>query len=216
MFDRLVKLDRAVKDADNRGMAGTKQFDEDEVLDRALLLFWRRGFGATSMQDVAQATGVLRGSLYHAYGDKQALFLRVFGRYRARYLASLRELLAAPTAEEALRRYLRFAIDMVTAVDDDEVTRGCLTTKTATDETAMDDAIRAALRGLLDDAQAMLADRLAQPDAAGRLALPPAAAARLITTTTRGMVVLERVYRDVAQLEAVADDVLRLLFPPRR
>jgi AcrR family transcriptional regulator len=212
MFDRLVKLDRAVKDADNRVMAGTKQFDEDEVLDRAMLLFWRRGFGATSMQDVAQATGVLRGSLYHAYGDKQALFLRVFGRYRTRYLASLRELLAAPTAEEALRRYLRFAIDMVTAVDDDEVTRGCLTTKTATDETAMDDAIRAALRGLLDDAQAMLADRLAQPDAAGRLALPPGAAARLITTTTRGMVVLERVYRDVAQLEAVADDVLRLMF----
>jgi AcrR family transcriptional regulator len=182
------------------------------VLDRAMLLFWRRGFGATSMQDVAQATGVLRGSLYHAYGDKQALFLRVFGRYRTWFVASLRAALAAPTAEEALRRYLRFAIDTVTAVDDEEVTRGCLTTKTATDETAMDDAIRAALRGLLDDVQGLLADRLAQPDAAG-LALPPAAAARLITTTTRGMVVLERVYRDVAQLEAVADDLLRLMFP---
>ena len=196
-----------------RAMAGTKQFDEDEVLDRAMLLFWRRGFGATSMQDVAQATGVLRGSLYHAYGDKQALFLRVFGRYRAWFLASLRAALDAPTAEEALRRYLRFAIETITAVDDDEVTRGCLTTKTATDETAMDDAIRAALRGLLDDVQQALADRLGQPDAAGRLALPPAAAARLITTTTRGMVVLERVYRDVAQLEAVADDLLRLMFP---
>lgn len=194
-------------------MAGTKQFDEDEVLDRALLLFWRRGFGATSMQDVAQATGVLRGSLYHAYGDKQALFLRVFGRYRTRYLASLRAALAAPTAEEALRRYLRFAIATVTAVDDDAVTRGCLTTKTATDETAMDDAIRAALRGLLDDVQAALADRLAQPDAAGRLALPPAAAARLVVTTTRGLVVLERVYRDVAMLEAVADDLVRVMFP---
>jgi AcrR family transcriptional regulator len=193
-------------------MAGTKQFDEDAVLDRALLLFWRRGFGATSMQDIAQATGVLRGSLYHAYGDKQALFLRVFERYRTRFLASVRAALDAPTAEEALRRYLRFAIETVTAVDD-EVTRGCLTTKTATDETAMDDAIRAALRGLLDDVQQALADRLAQPDAAGRLALQPAAAARLITTTTRGMVVLERVYRDVAQLEAVADDLLRLMFP---
>jgi TetR/AcrR family transcriptional regulator, transcriptional repressor for nem operon len=196
-----------------RAMAGTKQFDEDEVLDRAMLLFWRRGFGATSMQDVAQATGVLRGSLYHAYGDKQALFLRVFGRYRKWFLASLRAALDAPTAEEALRRYLRFAIETITAVDDDEVTRGCLTTKTATDETAMDDAIRAALRGLLDDVQQAMADRLGQPDAAGRLALPPAAAARLITTTTRGMVVLERVYRDVAQLEAVADDLLRLMFP---
>ena len=193
-------------------MAGTKQFDEDEVLDRALLLFWRRGFGATSMQDIAQATGVLRGSLYHAYGDKQALFLRVFERYRTRFLASMRTALAAPPAEEALRNYLRFAIATVTAVDDDEVTRGCLSTKTATDETAMDDAIRTALRGLLDSVQQLLAERLAQPDAAGRLALPPAAAARLIATTTRGMVVLERVYRDVAQLQAVADDLVLLLF----
>lgn len=194
-------------------MAGTKQFDEDKVLDRAMLLFWRRGFGNTSMQDVAQATGVLRGSLYHAYGDKQALFLRVFARYRTWFLGSLRDALAAPTAEEALRRYLRFAIDTVTAVDDDALTRGCFTTKTATDETAMDDAIRAALREMLDGVQALLTERLAQPDAAGKLALPPAAAARLVTTTTRGMVVLERVYRDVAQLEAVADDLLRLMFP---
>jgi hypothetical protein len=60
--------------------------------------------------------------------------------------------------------------------------------------------------------QQLLAERLAQHDAIGRLALPPAAAARLITTTTRGMVVLERVYRDVAQLQAVADDLLSLLF----
>jgi AcrR family transcriptional regulator len=55
-------------------MAGTKQFNEEEALDRALDLFWRRGFGPTSMQDLAQATGVIRGSLYHAYGDKQAIF----------------------------------------------------------------------------------------------------------------------------------------------
>ena len=71
---------------------------------------------------------------------------------------------------------------------------------------------RSALRGLLDSVQQLLAERLGQPDAAGRLALPPADAARLIATTTRGMVVLERVYRDVAQLQAVADDLVLLLF----
>jgi AcrR family transcriptional regulator len=198
-----------------RVMAGTRQFNEDDVLDRAMLLFWRRGFGATSMQDVAQATGVLRGSLYHAYGDKQALFLRIFERYRTWFLARLRDALDAPTAEEALRRYLRFAIDTVTAVDDDAITRGCLSTKTAIDETAMDDAIRAALRGLLDSVQALLVERLARPDAAGQLALPPASAARLVATTTRGMVVLERVYRDPAQLQAVADDLVQLIFARR-
>jgi len=213
MFDRLVKLDECVKDDDNRSMAGTKQFDEDEVLNRAMLLFWRRGYGATSMQDIAQATGVLRGSLYHAYGDKQALFLKIFERYQAAFFAGVRAALDAPTAEEALRRYLRFSIETVTAVAEDDVTRGCLTTKTATDETAMDAAIRGALRGLLDGVRGLLEERLSRPDAAGRLALPPAAAARFIVTATRGLVVVERVYGTDARLQAVADDLLHLLFP---
>ena len=117
-------------------MAGTKQFDEDAVLDRAMLLFWRRGFGNTSMQDIAQATGVLRGSLYHAYGDKQALFLRIMARYRAWFLASMRAALDQPTLEASLRSYLRFSIATITAADEEQATRGCLTTKTAIDETA--------------------------------------------------------------------------------
>jgi len=194
-----------------RVMAGTKQFDEDEVLDRAMLLFWRRGFGNTSMQDIAQATGVLRGSLYHAYGDKQALFLRIMERYRTWFLDSMRAALDQPTLEESLRGYLRFSIATITAADEDDVTRGCLTTKTATDETAMDDAIRAALRATLDAVRDLLMERLSRPDAEGRLALPPAAAARLIATATRGLVVLERVYRDRGQLQDVTDDLITVL-----
>jgi TetR/AcrR family transcriptional regulator, transcriptional repressor for nem operon len=197
-----------------RSMAGTKQFDEDVALDRALDLFWRQGFGATSMQDLAQATGVLRGSLYHAYGDKQALFLRIYDRYRARYLERVAAALAAPAPDEAVRRYFAFALEMIGQADDAAMSRGCLTTKTATDETAMDAPIRAALRGLLDAVRALIEARLAQPDAAGRLVLPPASAALLLVTTTRGMVVMERVYRDTAQLQALAEDVLRLLWRP--
>jgi AcrR family transcriptional regulator len=196
-------------------MAGTKQFDEDEVLNRAMLLFWRRGFGATSMQDIAQATGVLRGSLYHAYGDKQAIFLKIYERYRAWFLDAVRAALAVPAAEEALARYLRFSIETLTSADGGDVSRGCLTTKTATDETAMDEAIRTALRGLLDAVRQLLEERLAQPDAVERLALPPAAAARLIVTMTRGLVVMERVYGDAAGLQEIADDLLRVVLPAR-
>ena len=51
-------------------MVGTRQFDEDALLEAALRAFWQNGFVATSMIDVAEATGVQRGSLYNAYGDK--------------------------------------------------------------------------------------------------------------------------------------------------
>jgi TetR/AcrR family transcriptional regulator, transcriptional repressor for nem operon len=195
-------------------MAGTKQFDENETLDRAMELFWWRGFGPTSMQDLAQATGVLRGSLYHAYGDKQGLFLRVFARYRERFLARVGDAMAASTPEDALRRYFRFSIDTITELDGD-ASRGCLSTKTATDETAMDASIRAALRGFLDGVAALLEARLSLPDARDRIALPAAAAATLIVTTTRGMVVMERVYRDRAQLEAVTESLLGVILPPQ-
>jgi AcrR family transcriptional regulator len=195
-------------------MAGTKQFDEEQVLERALECFWRHGYGATSMQDLAQATGVLRGSLYHAYGDKRAIFLKVYERYRARFLDKVREAMAGATAEEALRRYFVFAVGTIVMSDPDhDATRGCLTTKTATDETAMDESIRQALRLLLDGVRALIEERLSRPDAQGQLALPPAAATALIVTATRGMVVMERIYRDRDQLQTMGEDLLRLLVP---
>ena len=64
------------------------------------------------------------------------------------------------------------------------------------------------------DLAPLVEERLARPDAQGRLALPPAAAALLLVTATRGMVVMERVYRDAAQLRAVGGDVVRLLLRP--
>src|ERR1043165_8878068 len=57
-------------------MVGARQFDEQEVIATALDVFWRKGLHDATMQDLAAATGVQRGSLYNAYGDKEAIFLR--------------------------------------------------------------------------------------------------------------------------------------------
>ena len=95
-------------------MAGKKQFNEDETLDRAITVFWERGYAATSMQDLAQATGVLRGSLYHAYGDKQAVFLRVFERYRRNFLDAARAQLANRDPAVALHDFFAYTIRTMT------------------------------------------------------------------------------------------------------
>ncbi|MEX3629140.1 MAG: helix-turn-helix domain-containing protein [Burkholderia sp.] len=79
-------------------MAGVRQFDEGEMLDKALALFWKKGYADTSMQELAAATGVQRGSLYNAYRDKETLFLRVFKVYAARFLEGARRTLEAPRA----------------------------------------------------------------------------------------------------------------------
>ena len=62
-------------------MVGTRQFDHDTVVDRAMMLFWRRGYGRTSIQDLEKATRLRRGSLYNTFGDKQGLFVAALKRY---------------------------------------------------------------------------------------------------------------------------------------
>ena len=201
-----------------RGMAGIRQFNEDAALERMMEVFWQRGYGATSMQDLAQATGILRGSLYNAYGDKQALFLLAYARYQARYLDTVRRTLDDADPAAGLRAFFYYVIDSMSVpardgADDVAATRGCLTTKTATDEAAMAGPVRDALRGLLAELEDVVCARFERPDAHARLTLTPRAAARLVVTMTRGVAVMQRIDDDAAQLKPVADSLAAVLFP---
>ncbi|WP_397448821.1 TetR/AcrR family transcriptional regulator [Pseudomonas sp. NA-150] len=192
-------------------MAGVRQFDEEKTLDRALEVFWRKGLGATSMLDLAQATGVQRGSLYNAYQNKEALFLRVFDRYKSKMLADIRASLDQPSVDTALRNFFDFTIGSMTW---GAPTRGCLTTKAAVDENADLQVIRGALQGMLDNMEQLLIQRLQADDAHSRLTLTPAEAARLIVTFTRGIVVIERIYPEVERLRDTAGLIIKVLLAP--
>ena len=63
-------------------MARQKEFDRDEVLHKAMEVFWARGYEATSIQDLVRHMGINRQSIYDTFGDKHALFLRALDRYR--------------------------------------------------------------------------------------------------------------------------------------
>src|SRR5947207_16026348 len=91
-------------------MVGARQFDEQEVIAIALDVFWRKGLGEATMQDLAAAAGVQRGSLYNAYGDKEAIFLRAFDAYAAQFLDNAGEALAGETAAARLRNFLDMII----------------------------------------------------------------------------------------------------------
>src|ERR1700738_183401 len=65
-------------------MPRTKSFNEDEMLDKAKDLFWRKGFNGPPPQDIIDETGLSRSSLYDTYGDKHALFIKTLQRYRDR------------------------------------------------------------------------------------------------------------------------------------
>ncbi|MRT02355.1 TetR/AcrR family transcriptional regulator [Ewingella americana] len=190
-------------------MAGTRQFNEQEMLDKALKLFWAKGYSDTTMKDIAEETGVQRGSLYNAYGDKDVIFLRVFSLYRAKYVEQMLATLQAPTLRGALESFFDFAINSMTT---GTPTRGCLSTKTIVGTEAPDEAIKAQVKALLDDIETALSERISRADEQDNLALDPMATAQLIVTLTRGLVVIERTYQDKQRLQNVAHSLLSTLF----
>ncbi|MGW9025382.1 TetR/AcrR family transcriptional regulator [Streptomyces sp. NPDC055722] len=194
-------------------MAGRRQFDEQHTLGRILDVFWHQGYGATSMQDLATATGVQRGSLYNAYQDKESLFLRVFEDYADAFIADASTALDQPDVRRALEDFFDFTINSMTR---GTPPRGCLSTKTATDTQADAEPIRAAIRRMLDRLEDTMAERLSRLDAAGRLTVPPAEAARVLITMTRGTVVMERVYQDPERLRATARSMIAMLLAGHR
>ena len=191
-------------------MAGTRQFDEDAALEAALETFWQNGFAATSMIDVAQATGVQRGSLYNAYGDKERLFLLAFERYSGRFLDSVKQALSNPDPTVALTTLFK---GVITNMSEGAPSRGCLTTKTAIELPLAGKAIDARVKRLLEDFTALIRNALSTPTARQKLSCDPEVAADLVVTFTRGLAVMERAYRNPRHLEKMSRQFVRILLP---
>ncbi|MES2443592.1 MAG: TetR/AcrR family transcriptional regulator [Pseudomonadota bacterium] len=125
-----------------------RSFDRDTVLRAAGQRFRTHGFAATSLDDLADATGVNRPSLYAAFGDKRAFYLAALERteaWLAESFAGLRQ--ANLPARKAVERMLRFSID--TYLSGEQGPSGCIALNTATAEAVTDPEIRAALARIL-------------------------------------------------------------------
>jgi len=168
-------------------MVGARQFDEQEVIAIALDVFWRKGLHDATMQDLATATGVQRGSLYNAYGDKEEIFLRAFDRYAEQFLEAAGNALAEGDAAARLRNFLDMIVVNMTS---GSPARGCLTTRTALDAAVSSEAVRERVQSVLSRLEQIIAEAISsapkKPDIdANRLA-------RVVVTYTRGLAVMER------------------------
>jgi AcrR family transcriptional regulator len=93
-------------------MGRPREFDEDEVLEAALRLFWEKGYEGTSLYDLTEATRLTKSSLYKAFGSKEGLFWRVVERYQRDYLDFRHEALAEPTPRRIAERLLDGIIEL--------------------------------------------------------------------------------------------------------
>lgn len=110
-------------------MARPKAFDTTAALDAAVRVFWERGYEATSVQDLVDALGVNRASLYGTFGDKAQLFEAALDRYDAQVQADLEPYLAPPHAgQKAVAAYFAASIERATRPG---APGGCLMLNTA-------------------------------------------------------------------------------------
>lgn len=194
-----------------------RQFDNDDVLRIAFEQFWRKGVRGTSLTDIARDAGVLRGSLYNAFGSKEALFLRAYERYAEEYLT----VIEAALAKGSLRRRLTAFFDVaITNFCKGSPARGCPTTRGlmeigSVEGEGLDESARRAFAGLLCRLIELVENALRDGAGRGEFHGDPERTALHIVTIARGLVVLERAFGDEAQLRAVARHTIDMILSRR-
>ncbi|WP_433205397.1 TetR/AcrR family transcriptional regulator [Dactylosporangium sp. CS-047395] len=181
-------------------MAGRKQFDVDEALRRAMLVFWQWGYSEASIERLSEGTGLGRGSLYATFGDKGALFRRSLARYAETYHPLYERALAGshPGPGAAVAAFLRVTLDRIA---DPAVPDGCLLTMSVAQLPALDAESQAMVRATVVRLRTMLEQALL---AAG--AGEPGAAELALRTlaTNKSLAVLSRAGFSPEDLATVA------------
>ena len=192
-------------------MARPRDFEETAALDAAIGCFWRRGYEATSVRDLASAMGIGGPSLYNAFGDKHALFVRALERYmnesaRARIVRLEQSL--PPKA--AIRSFIGEVIER--SVNDPE-RRGCFLINSALEVAPHDAELSAEIAKRLAEIEAFFHRSITAGQAEGSIPQDRGARdlARLLLGVLLGIRVLARSNPERALLEGVARPALALL-----
>jgi TetR/AcrR family transcriptional regulator, transcriptional repressor for nem operon len=188
-------------------------FDTNVAIVRAMNVFWSRGYNATALPDLLEATKLSRGSLYAAFGDKHSLFLSALDRYIADALARMDGEFG--TADAAMTGLRTFLAGYVARTGGASGRRGCLLVATAMELAGRDPEVDRRIRGFFDATEARLEAALARAKAAGELAngVHPASAARLLLCVVEGMRVVGKTAPKRETMQAAVDALIDRLLP---
>ncbi|WP_341303711.1 TetR family transcriptional regulator [Pseudomonas sp. TMP25] len=194
-------------------MARTARFDRPVALQRAVELFWSRGYYASSMKHIEEALDMRPGSLYATFGSKSGLFSEALDAYAVRSGEDFHQILdSAPSVIEGLQRYLRALAGCCMSASQAPA-QACMLIKTLLEVNAEDAALLAKVDAMLAMIEARLCEALEQSKAAGELRaeVDCARLARLLQAQIMGLRAFAT--RDVPdeQIAALAEDMASLL-----
>jgi TetR/AcrR family transcriptional repressor of nem operon len=188
-------------------MPRPKSFDEDAVLDKAVQLFWERGYEGTSLADLEAHLGLGRQSLYNTFGDKQALFLKALERYRHNVAGNLAQLDAPGAGLEGIRAFFLETIENLTAPGE---RKACLIINTLLERGAQDADALLRCNHSQEGLERAFRRALAQAKTSGDLpnSVDIEAAATLLVVQSYGLNVLAKTGASAGDLRAAVEVLL--------
>jgi TetR/AcrR family transcriptional repressor of nem operon len=192
-------------------VARPREFDYDDVLDKAMVVFWRRGYQATSITDIERETGLTKGSLYKAFDNKRDLFLKCLERYMIHdsYKAILLRMSDQPFTET----FAHMLDVLIESTKDGERPCGCLATNIIAELIPVDGELAKTASDGLAGMQSALEFRIRWGQEKGEFApdTDAEALASLLMVTLQGLVVLSTSTKDVESMRRARDWVVGVL-----
>ncbi|QRF09866.1 TetR/AcrR family transcriptional regulator [Acinetobacter pittii] len=168
----------------------TKEFETDEIADAAMQVFWRRGYAATSVQDLVDGTGLSRSSLYSTFQNKQGLYQKALQRYELLTTLNNVKLLSSSGSPKALIRQL--LINVVEDELNDSEHKGCLVANACLELVGHDEDVSQFVASNLQKLQHTLESLLIKAQQSGEITSTqnPRALASFFLNTMQGLRVL--------------------------
>ncbi|QOZ50908.1 TetR/AcrR family transcriptional regulator [Bradyrhizobium sp. CCBAU 53338] len=189
-----------------------RAYEPDVALGKALDLFRKQGFAATSLDDLSEATGMNRPSLYGAFGDKRELYIKSYQRYREDARASMIEIFRQEMpVRQRLERIYAAALNIY--LSGETGPRGCFTVVTAASEAVGDPEIRAMVLEGLTDLDKAFANCFRRAKEKGELpaSADPAALAQLASATIHTIAIRSRARVPRKELEAIVKGAIDVM-----
>ncbi|MEM1310882.1 MAG: TetR/AcrR family transcriptional regulator [Cyanobacteria bacterium P01_H01_bin.153] len=192
-------------------MARSKTFNPEVALSKAMAVFWEKGYAATSMQDLVDAMGIHRGSLYDTFQDKRQLFLRAIAHYHHTVVESaIAHLKARGAGREAIEWHFK---NLAERALESSPQRGCLVTNTLVELAAQDPEIATILKKGLQQVEDAFFQALVRAQDQGEIAADKdlRALAHYLTSSLQGIRVMSQVDTEPDSLRQTAQLVLSAL-----
>lgn len=192
-------------------MARPVEFDRKDALSAATQLFWRQGYGATSMSQLLDSMGLSRSSLYATFGDKRQLYIEVlehFAKGAKRLFQPLNDL---DDPKELVKQYLELSF---LVHQQQQLKQGCLMVNTVLEQAGVDEELAQLAGSMIQDIERLLVDGFQRAQNAGKLPPQhsPKSLARLLMNLSQGLRVSTRIF-DKDYIDDVIKTAMTLIDP---